>query len=106
MLERMKVALVESYVGAIALGYLFAQGLLHFASIFIAPVAGWVQRREFRGVTGVGPFPEGIQLQEALPDSMRSAALLVLGYLLLRWLYFKPPVAQTPDAEPAPEQDS
>jgi len=39
---RLKQALIESYVGAIALGYLFAQGILHFVTIFASPVAGWL----------------------------------------------------------------
>jgi hypothetical protein len=39
MFERLKQSVVESYVGAIALGCLLAQSLVHFASIFTAPVA-------------------------------------------------------------------
>jgi hypothetical protein len=30
MFKRLKKTLVESYVGAIGLGWLFAQGILHF----------------------------------------------------------------------------
>ena len=51
MFERLKRALGTSFVGAIALGWVFAQGILHFAYIFTAPVAGWLMRREYRGVT-------------------------------------------------------
>ena len=39
MFERLKQSVVESQVGAIALGWLLAQSLVHFASIFTAPVA-------------------------------------------------------------------
>ena len=38
MLERFKRALVESFIGAIGLGYLLAQGILHFVNIFASPV--------------------------------------------------------------------
>ena len=48
MLERLKRALVESFVGAIALGYLLAQGILHFVNIFASPIAGWVSRSYYK----------------------------------------------------------
>jgi hypothetical protein len=38
MFNRLKRAVVESYVGAIALGYLFAQGMFRFVNIFASPV--------------------------------------------------------------------
>jgi hypothetical protein len=49
MFDRLKQALVESYVGAIVLGYLFAQGILHFVDIFTTPVAGWISRKQYGG---------------------------------------------------------
>jgi hypothetical protein len=42
MLRRLKRVLVESFVGAIALGYLLAQGLLHFVYIFTSPFSEWL----------------------------------------------------------------
>jgi hypothetical protein len=94
MLERLKRALVESFVGAIALGYIFAQGLQHFAWAFAAPVAGYVSRKQYRGLID-RPIPVAFSFQDALPELARSAALLVVGYVLLRWLYFKP-LAEAP----------
>ena len=49
MFERLKKSLVDSFVGAIALGFVFAQGILHFASMFSAPFNGWIMRREYSG---------------------------------------------------------
>jgi hypothetical protein len=40
MFERLKQSVVESYAGAIALGWLLAQSLVHFTNMFTAPVAG------------------------------------------------------------------
>jgi hypothetical protein len=37
MFERLKKTLVKSFVGAIALGWVFAQGILHFAYVCSAP---------------------------------------------------------------------
>lgn len=47
MLEQLKRALVESFVGAIALGWVFAQGFIHFSYSFIKPFALWFQRKEY-----------------------------------------------------------
>jgi len=90
MVRRLKRALVTSFVGAIALGWLFAQGILHFAYIFSAPIANWLMRREYRGMMEHANSARGFSLQDALPELARSVSLLLLGYFLLRWLYFKP----------------
>jgi hypothetical protein len=97
MLERLKKVLVESFVGAIALGYIFAQAILHFAWVFAAPIAAYVARREYRGIVENMAAPRGFFLQDALPELVRACALLILGYVLLRWLYFKPRIEESPD---------
>ena len=90
MLERLRRTLVESFVGAIALGYLFAQTIMHFANILGAPVAKWLMRREYSGIWEKSGAPKGFSLQDALPELVQFLALLLVGYALLRWLYFKP----------------
>jgi hypothetical protein len=93
MFERLKNVLVSSYVGAIALGWIFAQGILHFANIFSAPIAGWVTRREYRGLMEHGTVT-GFTLRDSLPELAKSVSLLAVGYFLLRWLYFGSPEKQ------------
>ncbi len=100
MFERLKKSLVESFVGAIGLGWLFAQGIMHFAYMFSAPVAGWIMRREYRGLTDRVTAPAGFSFQDALPELARSVSLLVVGYILLRWLYFKPINKEIPEQNP------
>jgi hypothetical protein len=91
MLERLKKVLVNSFVGAIALGWVFAQGILHFAYFFSAPVAGWLTRREYHEMTlDRTTTPTAFSLQDALPELARSVSMLLVGYVLLRWLYYKP----------------
>ena len=90
MLERLKRALVESFVGAIALGWVFSQAIVQFANIPAAPIARWLSRREYRALTSNSAGPTGFSLQDALPELVRFFALLLLGYVLLRWLYYKP----------------
>lgn len=102
MLKRLRRVLVESFVGAIALGYVFAQGVMHFVWVFATPVVAYVTRREYRGIMERTVAPTGFSLQDALPELARSCALLVVGYVLLRWLYFTPLAEQAPD--PAQEQ--
>jgi hypothetical protein len=90
MFRKCKGALVKSFVGAIALGWIFAQGILHFAYIFSSPVGAWVSRRQFHGTLDHATITTGFSFQDALPEVAKSFALLIVGYLLLRWLYFKP----------------
>jgi hypothetical protein len=104
MLERLKQSVVESYVGAIALGWLLAQILVHFANIFTAPVAGWILRREYRGFTEHTTLLPGFSLQDAVPELFRSVSLLLVWYILLRWLYFKPVKKETDEPTPDSEQ--
>jgi hypothetical protein len=42
--------------------------------------------------------PTGFSLQDAIPELVRSLALLLVGYFLLRWLYFKPLEDELADA--------
>lgn len=98
MLKRLKRALINSYVGTIAIGWIFAQGILHFAYVFSAPITSWIARNEYRGIMEQSTV-KGFALRDGVPDLVRSIALLVLGYLLLKWLYFGP--AEEPEAEDA-----
>jgi hypothetical protein len=90
MFERLRRTLVETFVGAIALGYLLAQSILHFVNIFTSPLAGWVTRNEYREMMPRTASSAGFPLQLALPELIRFSLLLLVWYVLLRWLYFKP----------------
>jgi len=103
MFEQLKRTLVESYVGAIALGWLFAQALVHFANIFAAPVASWIARNEYGRLTGGAAVSARFCLRQALPELVSSFSLLVIWYVLMRWVYFKPLKTKTVDATSNPE---
>ena len=86
MLERLRGALISSFIGAITLGWVFAQAILHFAYIFSAPVAGWLTRREYHEISDrVSP---GFFLHDSVPEIAKSVSLFLIGYVLLRWLYY------------------
>lgn len=104
MLKRLRRTLVESYVGAIALGWLLAQGILHFAYVFSSPVTGWVARYEYRQISSGFPTPANSLFQDALLELVRSFFLLLVWYVLVRWLYFKPLDKETSKPAPDPEQ--
>lgn len=104
MFKRLRRTLVESYIGAIALGWLFAQGIMHFALIFISPVAGWVARYEYRQIPDGLPTLANFPFQDALLESVRSFFLLLVWYVLVRWLYFKPLEKEATEPAPEPEQ--
>lgn len=99
MLKRFKRALVESYVGAIALGYLLAETVLHFCYTFATPVSGWVSRTEYRDPLGRTTLPQGFRLQEGLPELVRFVVLLVSWCLLMYWLYVKREKTEVPASE-------
>lgn len=100
MVKRFKDALVGSFIGAIALGWIFAQAILRFAYVFSTPIATWVTRRNYAGeLLQHGTAARGFSLLDALPELVRSAALLVVGYFLLRWLYFQPQEERGEEAE-------
>jgi hypothetical protein len=105
MFKRLKKALVESFVGAIALGWVFAQGILHFANIFATPLASWITRGEYRGLSNSVTLPSGFLFRDALPDLIRSFFMLLMGYILLRWLYFKSLATPAPETTPYQERD-
>jgi hypothetical protein len=100
----LKQALVESYVGAVALGYLFAEAILHFVNIFASPVASWVSRKQYGEFVSRTTAPAGFSLQDALPELVRFFLLLLVWYVLMRWLYFKPLNKETSEPVPNPEQ--
>jgi hypothetical protein len=99
MLNRLKRALVDSYIGAIALGYLLAQVFLYFISIFSAPVTGWIAEKRTAELMNRPPISTPLLLQNALPQLMNFVVLLIVWYILLRWLYFEKPLEKT--ASPA-----
>ena len=90
MLKRIKRALVDSYIGAIGLGYLLAEVILYFVSIFSAPVASWITQKQ-TAVMNQPSSPMELILLRAVPQLIDFVLLLVLWYILLRWLYLGKP---------------
>jgi len=91
--------LVESYVGAIGLGYLLAQTVLYFVGIFTAPIAKWLGRREYGRLI---EHPSGsvvFSLQDAVPDLVGFFVLLLVWFCLIRWLYFSPTETQVQESD-------
>jgi hypothetical protein len=104
MFDRLRRILIESFVGAIALGYLFAEAVLYFVNVFTAPVAGWVTRKEFPEFMPRTAAATGLPFQTALTPLVSSVVLLLIWYILLRWLYFTPSKREAPGSAPGPEQ--
>jgi hypothetical protein len=99
MFDRLKEVLVKNYVGAITLGWVFAQGILHFAYAISAPVAGWLTRREYHGFVGRSSTAATFSFRDALPELARSLSLLFVGYFMLRWLYYKSSNSEPPSSD-------
>jgi hypothetical protein len=95
MFKRLKRALVTSFVGAIALGWVFAQGILHFAYIFSTPIAGWLMRREYRGVTEQANTATGFSCTARIGPVLFTSASWIF---LTAWLFFKPLEQETTES--------
>ena len=96
-MRRLKRASVESFVGAVALGYLLAEGIMSLVSIFTAPLSSWIARKDYGSVSHIS---SEFSFSYAWPQAARAIGLLVLFYILLRWLYFTP--VETPVATGTP----
>lgn len=101
MFKRVKLLLVESYIGSIALGILLADAVLEFSDIFVTPLANWVARRNFQSVLPNSSTARMSPLRSALPHFESFVVLILVWYLLLLWLYSKPqdnaaPAGQAP----------
>jgi len=86
-MRKLKRAIVESFVGAVALGYLLAEGIMSVVSIFTAPLNSWITRQDYGSEVHVNT---AFSFRYAWPQAARSIGLLVLFYIHLRWLYFTP----------------
>jgi hypothetical protein len=73
-------------------------------NIFASPVGGWVSRNEYREVIPRGTALAGFSLKDSLPDLVRFLFLLLVWYLLVRWLYFTPLKKGTSEPNPNLEQ--
>ena len=103
MLERMRRTLVESLIGAIALGYLLAIDILRFVDVFVSPVEAWVTRSELPEVLGQSHASSGFPFNYALLQLASFLLLSLVWYLLFRWLYSKPFTKE--NAEPVPSKE-
>jgi len=109
MLDRLKIALVDSFAGAIAIGFLFAEGIQRVAYIFSEPVIRWLLQWSQMHRNSQFPVPYQYQgpprfpLEMAIPQLFTALFLLGASYILLRWLYFPPPEIQAQNEPPEQE---
>lgn len=89
MFRRLKHALVQSLVGAIGLGWLLAQAVIHCAYGVTAPLVNWAVRDLYCGLAGQSVTSVGLSFKEAIPELARGSLLLIVALLFLRWLYFQ-----------------
>lgn len=108
MLKRLKVALVRSYVGAILIGWLAAQGITDAVNIFATPVMVWISRQLFPEPSNLFTPARNLTFPylSGLPPLIRALILLAVAFLLLHWLYFEPAENQAPAQPPDPGESA
>jgi|ERR1017187_2108946 hypothetical protein len=104
MFRRLKTALVDSYVGAIALGYLLAEGTEHIINVFTAPFSEWVALKELHRITPQSVSEPGLSIRSSLPHLVHGFFYVFIGLALLHWLYY-PAKVKVPK-EPKSEADA
>ena len=90
MVDRLKHVLVESFIGAIALGYILAEVVLYFVSVFTSPLSTWAAQNLYRAIAPGTAASSSSYLRTAASPAVGFVLLLLVWYLLLRWLYFTP----------------
>jgi hypothetical protein len=93
MLEKLRSTLVDSYVGPICMGYLLAQAILSFVSIFSSPAVALLMRHEMSAFNLVARTRSSIDWpvgDYAVPPVIQCLVLFLIWYVLFRWLYFRP----------------
>jgi hypothetical protein len=99
----LKTALVDSYVGAIALGYLLGEGVEQIAMVFTAPFSEWITLQELRRLSLPNESSAGFSLRASLPSLAHGVFFILIGLALLRWLYYpakvKAPSESTAEAD-------
>lgn len=98
MFKRFRGALVESLVGAILVGWLFADGLARIVSACMSPLLVWATRLEYRSVVPRPPL-SGLFVRGAA-QLLTASLILLIAWLLLRWLYYSSPAPNEGHPDP------
>ena len=91
MFKRLKNVLVDSFVGTIALGWIFAQGLKGLVDFLIEPATRWLTQRQYWVRTHSDSNPPVFPFPMAISYLLTSLFLILISYFLLRWLYYPTP---------------
>ncbi|MBZ5666778.1 MAG: hypothetical protein LAO30_19510 [Acidobacteriia bacterium] len=84
-MRRIREILLTQYIGAITIGFIFAQGVIQFINVTVQIGSNyWASRQASQSaLVGSASFPWNHFIL-----SMTSIALnLLAGFLLIRWLY-------------------
>jgi hypothetical protein len=105
MLNRLKAALVNSYVGAIATGWLLGEGLYSLAGVLTRPIELWYLARFYHQLipSEISVPSHGLSIAGALTDLLGAVVRLLIAFLLLRWLYWERPSQQAGTKVEEPE---
>ncbi len=95
MLERIRMALVTSYAGAIIVGWTLAQGVSSVIGLVLSPVMNVliVYQNTHHSVFSSSSFQEVkiFDWMQLGAGAIKTAVVLGIGLLLLNWLYIPKP---------------
>jgi hypothetical protein len=101
MMTRIRTALIEHHVGAIAVGFLIAQLAIQIINGLMQPLLIYVSGR-IQGEDRLRFIREEWNWGYLITPVVGIALYVLVIYLLLKWLYF--PSLSTADTEPVDEE--
>jgi predicted Kef-type K+ transport protein len=110
VLNRIRKALVDSYAGAIAVGWLLSQGICHCALLIVSPLTIWAQIRLQQRLDPSRSIlyeqPQRFPYEQVGSQVLLILILLLLAFLLLRWLYMEPAKVEGPSESEETEDEA
>jgi hypothetical protein len=86
-MQKIREILLYEYIGAIAIGFMLAQAAGYVITGLIQLLTFYFESRN-SALTGFGPTRHFSWEVSVLPSLVGAFLLLLVAYLLLRWLYF------------------
>jgi hypothetical protein len=100
-MRRIREILLNEYIGAITVGFIFAQSVIQFINVMVQVGSNYWASRQSSALVRSASFP-----WNSFIISMTSVALnLLAGFLLLRWLYTTEPSGIRNDAGDTDHED-
>lgn len=104
-MQKIREVLLHEYIGAIAIGFMLAQAAASLIAALMQPLIFYLETRKSDfGLFGREPH---FSWERSAPSLVTAVLLLLVSYLLVRWLYFaKEPVVPEEKDQDEPVEEA